>query len=169
MKYLIIFVVCLSPFSFAQYNSNNLQKFVKEVNRNLERIQKQGKDLIHSNEYFGLTEKEVISPFYDYEFEILEPFQISKEGNIFFKLKYLKEENPFTYQIDAPLDKLLNYGVDIYFILNFEDNQVRIVQEDATTGETTAQYVNFFHLGVDQTKMRQTAEKAGIKEGYYYP
>lgn len=169
MKYLFVLVFGVTSLSFGQFNANKLQKFVKEVNKNLELIQKQGKELIHSEEYFGLTEKEVISPFYDYEFEILEPFKISQDGHISMKIQYLKEGSLFTYGVEAKLDKLLYYGVDIYFLLNFEENEVRIVEEYLTTGETTVQYVDFFHLGLDQTQMKKTADKAGIKEGYYYP
>jgi hypothetical protein len=169
MKYLFILLFGLGNFSLAQYHDNQLKKFVKEVNKNLLLIQKQATDLVHSEHYFGLTEKEVVNPFYDYEFEILEPFQISQEGEISMKLKFLKEEEPFIYWVKAPLDKLAYYGVDIYFILTFENEDVRVVIDQINSSEATIHFTNFFHLGMDQTKMRKTAEKAGIKEGYFYP
>jgi len=137
MKCLLLFM-CFFTFSFLnaqQLDHKKLKRLVKKLNENIELIQENRKEIhLESEEYDGnaLT---VITPFLDYDFEILAPFFIDESGNISMKIKYLDPEGAFIQSINGQLIDLTGFAVDIYFILEFKKDSLLIEYVDLSTGE----------------------------------
>lgn len=169
MKNLILFLLLLTNSLQAQIHPKKLEKFVEQVNLNLKQIQSQRLELKSNGAEGNETDWEVIHPNFNYDFEILEPFSINSDGEISMKLKYLKPEDAFYYSIKAELSDLVNYGVDIFFILNFNPGSLSVQYEYLESGKINVYEYDYLHLGIDHLKMVTTAKKAGISEGYFYP
>lgn len=147
----------------AQYDQNKLRKFVKTANENIELIHQIRRQAdLKSEDYDEKTER-VISPFLDYNFEILEPFAINNYGQISMKLKYLDEENPFIYSVKGDLNYLNRAVVDIYFILEFQEDSLTVEYQYLNTGMIETVKGNLLHLGMDQSDLIHLAQKAGIE------
>lgn len=151
----------------AQYSDKKLKKFVEKANENIQIIQKKRKQLFQNSDDYELQIKRVISPFLDYDFEVISPLSIDDEGNILMEIKYLAPEEPFIYSVKGNIKSLVRTVVDIYFILEFEHGTLLVQYEDLNTGVIETDESNLIHLGVDNTGLTSAAEKAGIQSNVY--
>ena len=167
MKKYISFLILFSVSIQAQINEKQFQKFIQKANENFEIIQEFRKQNPgNADEY--QTDLRVISPFLDYDFEILQPLTLSNDGKISMKLNYLSSEENFIQTINGNFADLTGFGVDIYFILEFEENSLKVEYEYEKSGKKEVYNSSIMHLGVDEVGLVKSAEKAGLKSEYIH-
>ncbi len=160
---LILFTISVQ----AQINENHFQKFIQKANENFQlikefRSQNSGNENEYENDFM------VISPFLDDDFEIIEPLALNEDGLISMKVKYHSSEGNFIQSIKANSADLKGFGVDIYFILEFEENSLKVEYEYEKSGEKESHDNSILHLGVDRVGLIRSAKKAGLKSEYIY-
>ena len=167
MKKYVSLLILFGVSVQAQINQNQFQKFIQKANENFQLIQEfRSQNSDNADEY--QTDFRVISPFLDYDFEILQPLTLSEDGRISMKIKYLSSEENFTQTINGNLADLTGFGVDIYFILEFENGSLKVEYEYEKSGIKEVSNTSILHLGVDGVGLIKSAEKAGLKSGYIY-
>lgn len=167
MKKYLLLLILFAVSVQAQINENQFQKFIQKANENFRIIQAfRSENSGDANEYE--TDFRVISPFLDHDFEILQPLSLAKDGRISMKVKYLSSEENFTQTIYGNFADLKGFGVDIYFILEFEENSLKVEYEYETSGRKEVYDNSILHLGVDQVGLVRSAQKAGLKSKYIY-
>lgn len=167
MKKYISFLILFSVSIQAQTNEKQFQKFMQKANENFQIIQEfRSQNSDNADEY--LSDFRVISPFLDYDFKILQPLTLNEEGQISMKIEYLKPEESFIQTISGNLADLKGFGVDIYFILEFEENSLKVEYGYEKLVAKEVFNSSILHLGVDGVGLVRSAEKAGLKSEYIH-
>jgi len=175
MKYFLPFTG-LFLFSFLnaqQPNQKKLQKFVEAVNENIEQIYHNRQELSKlndsdSDEFYDLEIKAFLSPFWNYDFEVLQPLQIAENGDLSMKIKYFPQDDEvFVYTVKGNLDDLDRAVEDIYFILEFDEGTLQETYEYLDSGEIEERDDMLIHFGIDQRNLMNLAKKAGISTDDY--
>lgn len=175
MKNLLFLIFTLALFNLNAQNLNQkqLQKFVDSLNENIEMIHNNRLNLsklndIDSEEFYDLEIKTFLSPFWDYDFEILEPFSIAENGDLSMKVKYFPaDDEAFIYSVKGNLKDLERAVEDIYFILEFYDGTLQETYEYMDSGKTEERNDMLIHFGIDQNNLMKSAQKAGIDTDDY--
>lgn len=168
MKYFLLFtlVFIFSFLNAQQPDQKKIRKLIHKLNENIELIQENRKKNYSETEEYNADLPTVISPFLDYDFEILEPFLVDESGNISMKIKYLDPDGAFIQNISGKLSDLTGFGVDIYFLLEFKEKALLFEYVDLDTGEKQIFEASFLHFGIDQVGLVESAKKAGLKSEF---
>lgn len=169
----LIFTFTLFNLNAQKLNNKQLQKFVDSLNENVEMIQNNRLNLselsdTESDEFYDMEIETFLSPFWNYDFEILEPFNIAENGDLSMKVKYLPEDDEaFIYSVKGNLKDLERAVEDIYFILEFSDGTLLETYEYLDSGKTEQRNDMLIHFGIDQNDLMKSAQKAGIQTDDY--
>jgi hypothetical protein len=169
----LIFTLIFFSSNAQGLNSKKIQKLVKSLNENIQIIQNNRQEISNLNnpdseEYYDLEIKTFLSPFWDYDFEVIEPFRIDENGNLSMKIKYFPaDDEAFIYSVKGNLKDLERAMEDIYFVLEFSEDSLETTYEYLDSGRTENFNDSIIHFGIDQNNLMNSAEKAGINTEMY--